>query len=127
MPVNITVLTEMCVGVTASSMPAVAKFVQHQFPGFSVIDSVLSWKSFLLSTGRSKTKDPPSDSGSQDHIIGQPSLGTHFGMTNIGLGNVSLITACDEDNVAKTMENTGGIRIDRAWEHASLKTEKCPV
>lgn len=117
-------LTEMCVGVSVSSMPAVAKFVQHRFPGFSVVDSFLSWKSHLLSTRRSKTKDMPLDSGSQDHIIGQASLGTHFGMTNIGLGNVSHISACNEGDLAKTMGNASVIRIDRGWEQASQKTDE---
>lgn len=116
-------LTEMCVGVSVSSMPAMAKFVQHQFPGFSIVDTFLSRKSLLLSARPRKNQDIPLDSGLQDHIIGQPSQGTHFGMTNLGLGNVSHVSACDKGDTAKTLENPSGIRIDRGWEQASQKTD----
>ncbi|KAL8721406.1 MAG: hypothetical protein Q9225_001921 [Loekoesia sp. 1 TL-2023] len=131
MPVNITILTELCVGVAASSMPALAKFFQHHFPDFSMIDTFLSFKSEVIKARHGKTKAIPLGSGSQDHIVQNPSLSesdqiykkhcAHLDMNSMELGNVSHVTACDDGDVADAMNDTDGIRIGRAWERTSRK------
>lgn len=125
-------LTEMCVGVIVSSMPSLAKFVQHQFPGFSVVDSFLSFKSSLPKIRHDKVpRAMAPDWSSNEHIIQGPhfsdsdrpykKLGNHLDRNDIELGNVSCVTARDEGNFAGATGDTDGIYIKRAWEQSYQK------
>jgi hypothetical protein len=55
----------MCVGVMCACMPAIAKFTNHTFPDFSVVDSLMSLKIFSFSSSarslRSRSKNKSSD------------------------------------------------------------------
>ncbi|KAI4116356.1 MAG: hypothetical protein LQ345_003211 [Seirophora villosa] len=122
----------MCVGIIVSSMPSLAKFVQHQFPGFSVVDSFLSTKSILLKVRHDKVpRAMAPDSGSNEHIIHGPhfsdsdrpykKLGNHLDRNDIELGNVSCVTACEEGKFAGATSDSDGIYIKRAWEQSYQK------
>lgn len=126
-------LTELCVGVSVSSMPALAKFVQHHFPNFSVVDSVISFKSSMLRSHYGTAKVTSLGSASQDHTAETPRIsesnktfkksGAHFDVNSMELGNLSYITACENSNVAVSTDSLDGIRVWRAWGQTSQQME----
>lgn len=135
MPVDITILTEMCVGVTASCMPSLANIVRHYFPNFSMVRSLVSLKAFLL-TGRhgESSNATPSASSSHNHIVQEPSFSesnknlkksaASFDAHNLELGNVSQVTTRVDGSNMVEMHHLNGIQVQRALEQTSQKTDK---
>jgi len=57
MIVIITILVEMCIGLTCSAMPSLTKFVRNVFPDFDIVDSLLSNRFFSLVSRSTSSKE----------------------------------------------------------------------
>lgn len=63
-------LTEMSVGVICACMPSLARFVGHQFPNFSILDTLVSLKliSYIKTRTRTRTDSRVIPSGGSKSV-----------------------------------------------------------
>ena len=122
----------MCVGVSTSSMPSLAKFVRHYFPNVSIIDSLGSLKAFLFTVRRSDSSSvTPSVSSSRNQIIPKADYSELpiktkqsadvFDAHNVELGNMSQITTLVEGRGVFEVDHLDGIQVHRSWEHTTQR------
>ena len=126
-------MTEMAVGVSASCMPSLAKFLGHQFPNFSLVDSLLSFKAFSMlgsrkSRGDTSLKDSGSfprsyrfnkvaiPSGGSDENLKAAYIETHTHDLESGNETTGNRARVYSGGAMEMEERVQGIRMDRAWE-----------
>ncbi|MCJ1306973.1 hypothetical protein MMC25_000617 [Agyrium rufum] len=110
-PVNITILVELCVGVTVSSMPSIAGLVKHKFPNFSIIDYASSLLEILRTSNRpTRSKDgvSPGNSSaprSREHLYRKFDVNEASEMS-IGLRDIDL---SELPNAKTHVRSTSGV------------------
>ena len=105
----------MSVGITVSYILSLARFDRYYFPGFSVIDTLVSLKALIISTYQSGSKRVPSISGSYNKIIQLPSYYKSEANSKKleGPTNLSFTKIGDIANIIVSVDANSDIEIDR--------------
>ena len=113
-------------------MPSLAKFVGHNFPTFSIVDSLVSLRGLLFTTRYGDSNATPSRSRKADfkklsasELDKNPLKGdVSFDAHDVELGNVTHATTRVEDVDPLEVNRLKGIHVQRAWEYTSQQRER---
>lgn len=123
-------LVELCVGISCSCMPSLAKFTGHHFPEFSLVDSLMSLKIFSFATRYATTSSNTGVSsaarkrpfnkvstGESDENLRTNEHALETWKTNIG--NVNPTETIIENGSIVELEAAHAIHIQQAWNSTS--------